>query len=155
MAWITTLYLLSLVVWVGSLVFFSLIGAPSIFKALPPEYAGKAVAAIFPKYFPLGYCSGIVAFVCLIFSGVKTGQWPFLKILVVLVMVGLTVSNSLTTFPKATSLKEEIQSSDSRTDVSLLQHEFGRTHRWSMINNVTVLLLGLLLIFLTARQLTL
>ncbi len=53
------IYLLALVVWVGGIVFFSFFTAPSLFHTLPPEYAGKAVATIFPKYYPLGYLSGV------------------------------------------------------------------------------------------------
>src|SRR5579885_925433 len=148
-----TLYLLSLVVWIGSMIFFSFIGAPSIFKILPPEYASKAVGEIFPKYFPLGYISGIVAFVCTIISGLKTGSWSVFKMLILIAMTALTISNSLVTYPKAHSLKEEMQISESRTDIQQLKEEFQRVHRWSMINNVAVLLLGFVLLFLTARNL--
>lgn len=150
-----TIYLLSLVVWVGGIVFFSFIAAPSFFKALPPEYSGKAVAAIFPKYYPMGYLAGVLAFASLVVSAAKTGSWPLLKMALVVAMTALTISNSLVTYPKARSLKEEISISESRTDIQHLKREFDRIHRWSVINNGIVLLLGLILIFLTARNLTL
>lgn len=152
---VNAIFLLSLVVWIGGIVFFSFIGAPSIFKNLPPEYAGKAVGAIFPKYYPMGYVSGLVAFACLIFSAARTGSWPVLKILIVLGMVTLTVWSSLVTHPKAKALKEEMQISQSQTDIQHLKAEFDRIHRWSVINNGTVLIFGLILIFLTARSLQL
>ncbi len=155
MVLVNAIFLLALVVWIGGIVFFSFIGAPALFKTLAPEHAGKAVGAIFPKYYPMGYVSGIVAFVSLIFSAAKTGSWPLLKMAVVIVMTVLTISNSLITHPKARALKEEMSTSESRTDIQYLKREFDRIHRWSVINNAVVLLLGLILIYLTARGLNL
>jgi len=152
-AFVNFIFFLSLVVWVGGMLFFSFVGAPMIFKSLPPEYAGKAVAAIFPKYFPIGYISGLTAFVCTVVSGLKTGSWSPFKMLILIVMTALTISNSFVTYPKAHSLKEEMQISESRTDIQQLKDEFQRMHRWSMINNGIVLLLGIVLLFLTARNL--
>ncbi len=153
MTLVNAIFLLSLITWIGGIVFFSFIGAPSIFKSLPPEFAGKAVAAIFPKYYPLGYVSGIVAFVCLLISGVKTGSWSVLKLSLIALMVFLTVTNSLITHPKARALKEEMQVTTSQTELVHIKEVFDRIHRWSVINNGIVLLLGLILIFLTARKL--
>ena len=152
---VTSLYLLSLVVWIGGIVFFSFVGAPSLFKALPPEYAGKAVGAIFPKYYPMGYISGLVAFICLIFSAAKTGSWPVVKILLLLVMITFTVYSSLVIHPKARALKEEMQAVTGNTDLAQLKTEFDRVHRTSVINNGVVLVLGILLIVATAARLTL
>lgn len=152
---VNAIFLLSLVVWIGGIVFFSFIVAPSIFKGLPPEFAGKAVAAIFPKYYPMGYISGTVAFTSLVFSAAKTGSWPVAKMILVLAMMTLTISNSLVTYPKARALKEEIKISESGTDIHHLKEEFDRIHRWSVLNNGAVLLLGLILLFMTARNLIL
>lgn len=153
MTLVNAIFLLSLAVWIGGIAFFSFIGAPSLFKSLPPEFAGKAVAAIFPKYYPMGYISGIVAFVCLLVSGVKTGSWSVLKLSLIAFMVFLTVTNSLVTHPKARALKEEIQTAQSQTELVHLKEVFDRIHRWSVINNGIVLLLGLIVIVLTARRL--
>jgi uncharacterized membrane protein len=155
MTFVNALYLLALIVWIGGLIFFSFVGAPSIFKTLPPEFAGKVVGAIFPRYYPLGYLSGLVAFACLIFSAARTGHWPYVKILIVLVMITLTVYTSLVTHPKVRSLKEEIQGATGNTDITLLKEEFGRAHRVSVINNGIVLGLGVLLVIVTAKRLTL
>ena len=149
---INSLYLLSLVIWVGGIIFFSFITAPSIFKILPPEYASKTISALFNKYYPLGIVSGLVAFVSLIFSAIKTGHWPVLKIILVLIMLGLTLYSSINIHPKARALKEEIQSATGKTEVGFLQEEFDRVHHISVINNAVVLLLGLILIVITARS---
>src|SRR5262245_57633816 len=121
---ITLVYMLSLVIWIGSIVFFSFIVAPSLFHTLPPEYAGKAVGAIFPKYYPVGYVSGMVAFACLAISGFKTGHWSGFKMLLITVMVFLTVTNSLITHPKARALKEEMQIATSQTELVYIKEIF-------------------------------
>jgi hypothetical protein len=150
-----SLYLLSLIVWIGSIVFFSFVTAPSIFGTLPPEYASKAISAIFPKYYFLGYISGIVSFGALIFSAAKTGSWPILKILLIILMFGLTVYSGLVIHPKARALKEEIQTDTGETNVAHMKQEFDRVHRASVFNNGIVLLLGIILVILTAKNLTL
>ena len=47
--------------WLGSIAFFSFLGAPTTFAVLPREDAGTVVNAIFPKYYLLGVGLGVVA----------------------------------------------------------------------------------------------
>jgi len=53
------LELLSLTLWMGSVMFLSFVVAPTLFGVLG-DTAGKAVRAIFPKYYLLGAVCGIV-----------------------------------------------------------------------------------------------
>ncbi|WP_132058292.1 DUF4149 domain-containing protein [Halorussus amylolyticus] len=48
-------------IWLGSIVFFSFVGAPTTFDVLGDD-AGRVVNAIFPKYYALGEGLGFVAF---------------------------------------------------------------------------------------------
>lgn len=153
---VTTIYLLSLITWIGSILFFSFIGAPSIFKSLPPEYAGKAVGVIFSKYYPLGYISGFIAFACLIFSAAKTGHWSPLKMILLILMLTMTIYTSLVIHPKARALKEEIQASQkASTEIIHLQTEFDHVHHLAVILNSIVLFLGIVLVITTAKNLIL
>src|SRR5215472_16775310 len=68
------IYLLSLVCWLGGMVFFSIFSAPVIFRVLSRADAGKVVSGIFPRYYLLGYAAGAVALVlaryfCVLRSG--------------------------------------------------------------------------------------
>lgn len=152
---ISFLYLTSLIIWIGGIVFFSFITAPALFKSLPPELAGKAVGAIFPKYYPLGTVSGFVALFCTIFSAVKTGHWAVFKMILLLTMITLTVYGSLVLHPRARAIKEEMQSDTGSTDITLLKKEFDHAHQVSVIYNGIVLFLGLVLVIVTARNLIL
>lgn len=155
MLFVTSLYLLTLVIWIGSIIFFSAIGAPSLFKVLPPDTAGKAVGAIFPKYYPLGYISGIVAFICLIISAAKTGSWPIVKMLLLVVMITLNIYSGLVLHPRARAIKEEMQTETGKTDIAHLKSEFDHAHRTTVVYNGIVLVLGIILIIITARGLIL
>jgi hypothetical protein len=155
MTLVNAIFLLSLVVWIGGVVFFSFFTAPSIFHALPLEFAGKAVSAIFPKYYLLGYVSGGVALICLLISGFKMGNWGGAKLLLLAAMLGLTLANGFIIHPKARELKEQIQATTNEAELAPLKAAFGRMHRWSVIGNGIVLLLGLGVIVLTARKLQL
>lgn len=153
MAWINFVYLLGLAVWLGSIVFFSFVGAPIIFKVLPQAEAGKVVGAIFPKYYPLGYISGFVALAMAVVSWVRQGNWPVFKILILVVMLAFTIFTSLVIHPRARAFREEMIGSTEESEINHLKMEFERSHKTAVVNNVIVLVLGLVLLFLTARGL--
>lgn len=52
---------ITLGIWLGSIVFFSFVGAPKIFQTLEKKKAGKVVNNIFPNYYLLGIIAGIIA----------------------------------------------------------------------------------------------
>ena len=54
------IYLLSLVCWLGGMVFFIPV-TQTAFTALPKAEAGKFLAVLFPRYYMLGYIGGAIA----------------------------------------------------------------------------------------------
>ncbi|UPV99760.1 DUF4149 domain-containing protein [Halorussus gelatinilyticus] len=66
---LATLLDASLGVWLGSIVFFSLVGAPTTFDVLGDD-AGRVVNAIFPKYYSFGAILGLVAVAAALVVGV-------------------------------------------------------------------------------------
>src|SRR5689334_7701700 len=72
------LYLVSLAMWVGSIMFFSFVIAPTVFKVLKPEDAAKLQRAMFPKYYLVGIiCAGIgIVCVGLLLAERAFGKWP-------------------------------------------------------------------------------
>ncbi|MFQ5483561.1 MAG: DUF4149 domain-containing protein, partial [Nitrospinaceae bacterium] len=54
-------YLVSLGLWIGGIVFFSFFTAPVVFKLLEREQAGEVVGVIFPRHYKLQYiCGGLM-----------------------------------------------------------------------------------------------
>ncbi len=141
------LHLLSSAIWIGSIFFFSFIGAPAIFKTFDKKTAGDVVGAIFPKYFLLGEICGLVSLVALIFIGVKLSFPTGVKIGLVLLLVMLTgaVYSGRVNGPAAREIKAQIRTETDETKLEKLKKSFGKLHGISMVVNITILLSGLLL----------
>jgi len=58
-------------VWLGSMLFFSFVGAPTIFDVLGDD-AGRVVNAIFPKYYVFGVALGGLAALAAVAVGLST-----------------------------------------------------------------------------------
>ena len=91
------IYLLSLACWLGSIIFFSFIGAPGIFKTLDREKAGEVAGVIFPKYYVLGYICGGLSLSALV-AGSKS--IPMIQITLLLVMTICSLIAGMVVGPK-------------------------------------------------------
>ncbi len=153
------LYLLSLVVWVGGIVFFSFVGAPSTFQAVPVDMAGKVVAKIFPRYYLLGFVAGLVALATLLGLARMAGRWeiPSVATAVLLTaMLGTGLYAGTVVQRQANEVRRGIESFTDRTQAPPeLRAEFSRLHRLAVILNGVVLVLGIVVVFLTATSLRL
>jgi uncharacterized membrane protein len=146
------IYLLSIALWIGGMAFFSFLAAPSIFKALPRDEAGKVVSDIFPKYYWQGIICGAIALAASVALGVRE-RWNMLLI-VRTVMIGVMMLGILYSVvilqPKIQTVKAQIASFESLAPTEPLRLEFGRLHGRSFSVNAAVLLLGVIVVFITA-----
>ena len=152
-------YLLSLVVWVGGIIFFSFVGAPSTFQAVPLDMAGKVVAKIFPRYYLVGFVAGLVALAAFLGLARMSGQWGGLKVanaLLLTAMLGTGLYAGTVVQRQATAVRQQIGSFEDPSQARPeLRAEFARLHRLAVILNGVVLLLGLVVVFVTATRLRL
>ena len=142
-------HLLSIIIWIGSVIFFSFVATPSIFKTFDRKVAGDIVGAIFPKYFMLTEAAIFVALATLIFAGLKTGMTGAIKVGLVLLVSALLVA-SLSGFyvgPKAREVKMESRAATDETKIAELKKSFGKLHGISMALNIFNLLIGLTLVY--------
>ena len=146
------IYLLSLVVWIGSIVFFSFFVAPAIFKTLEREEAGKIVGVIFPKYYFISYIAGFIALTILLTSS-RTFFEP--KVVLIFVMLCCSVFAGQIISPKARDLKPLIKSEENPDKLKELKFKFDRLHSLSVKLNGTVLFLGLIVLGYTSKNLSL
>ena len=56
------LTIFSVSLWLGAMIFFSLIVTPQAFSVLKRESAGLLVSTVFPRYYLFGIALGILAF---------------------------------------------------------------------------------------------
>jgi MFS family permease len=143
---INFIYLLSLVCWIGSIIFFSFFVAPVVFKNLEREKAGELVGIIFPRYYMIGYVCGTLVLGVLLLSGLETAglKWCAWGIM----MLG-TACAGLVVNPRAKALKEKLKVT-SEPEKSDLESHFMTLHSLSVKLNAAVLFAGLWLLWLSA-----
>ncbi len=143
---INFIYLLSLVCWIGSIIFFSFFVAPVVFKTLEREKAGEVVGIIFPRYYMIGYVCGVLVLIALLLNGSAGLKWCAWGIM----MVG-TACAGLVVNPKAKTLKEQLKVSP-EAEKPALEVRFKTLHSLSVKLNAAVLFAGLWLLWLSAAK---
>lgn len=146
------IYLLSLVCWLGGMIFFSIFSAPVIFRVLTRADAGKVVSGIFPRYYLLGYIAGAVAlglalYFCLLGSN---RVWWALAAAALALALGLTVYAGAVIRPRLDAM--HITAEDQNPDPGY-KLEFDHLHRLSVSLNGGVMVLNLLALLTSAAAL--
>lgn len=146
------LYLMALIVWVGEIVFFSFVGAPAIFRVFAPADAGRAVGAIFPAYYRIGYVCGIILTAgSLVFWCTSAGRvWWTVNTCLVAAMLAASLYAGMVVLPRATMLRPLIHEA---TTAAAVKEEFHRLHRLAVNLNGLVLVCGLAVSVITAVRL--
>lgn len=145
-------YLLALVVWVGETVFFSFVGAPTIFAVLERARAGDVTSAIFPRYYALAIACGAIAVTCALLlarDAVRPGLWRTAAVTLG-VGLGATLWAARVVQPRAARLRAAMHAAAEDDPV---RAEFGRLHRTAVVLNAGALLAGLVGLGLSAAAL--
>lgn len=156
MTWLRTLMLLALIVWIGGIVFFAFVLAPTVFRVLPtPRLAGDVVNATLTRLHWMGLISGVVFLISsLLYNWQKHVQLrPFIASHVfVVLMLGLTAISHFCITPRMRDLRAALQTADNLDWNDSRRLEFDRLHAWSTRLEGSVLFLGLGVVILTARH---
>lgn len=147
------IYLLSLVCWLGGMIFFSIFSAPVVFRVLTRAEAGKVVGGIFPRYYLLGYIAGSIAFLlALYFCAVRGARmWWGLSALALAIALGLTIYAGAIVRPRIDTIR--VVAEEKNPDIGR-KAEFDRLHRLSVSLNGGVMVLNLLALLSTAAALS-
>jgi hypothetical protein len=146
------LYLMALIVWIGEVIFFSFVAAPSLFRTFPVPEAGRAVGAIFPIYYRVGYACGIVVLLAsfVFLGGAAARLWWGVHTCLAAIMLAATLYAGLVVLPRATVLRPEIHAVAVPPEVKA---EFDRLHALAVQLNGLVLLCGIGVTLITAAHL--
>ena len=148
-------HLLAIGLWIGSVVFVSLVAAPALFGALPRDLAGRAVSVLFPRYYAFGAACGGVALVSgLLLAARPPGRSRLLlvELAVLLLMTGIVLYAGRVVLPQAAEARAALASSQGRPTLDAAQARFDALHRRSVLLNGTVLVLGVIVFVLSAVQ---
>jgi len=156
MTFLRFLLLLALVVWIGGIIFFAFVEAPTLFTVLPTtKLAGDVVSASLTKLHWMGLISGIMFLICsVLYHKLRYAQpklFAAAHVLVVL-MLALTAISQFGVTPRMRALRAEMRTASSNPPASAWHDEFDRLHAWSTRLEGGVLLLGIGVVALTARR---
>ena len=160
MSLVRFLVLLSLVVWIGGIAFFAFVLAPTVFHPgiLPSrQLAGAVVSRSLGILHWIGLSCGLVFLVTsTIDSQVLNGVPALLspRNLLVYAMILLTLISMFAISTRMLDLRNQMVFLDDVPHDDARRLEFNRLHVWSTRLESAVLLLGLAVIFLTARRLS-
>ena len=159
MTFLRFLMLLSLVVWLGGVMFLAFVVAPSAFSPglLPTRHlAGAVVGRCLTALHWMGIISGIVFLITsMIYSRMTIGNaHPFAaRHILIAIMLLLTVMSQFVITPKMYAIRTQAVVIDKLSQDDPLRVEFNRLHQWSEKFEGAVLLLGLGALYMMARAL--
>jgi uncharacterized membrane protein len=154
MSFLRFVMVLSLVVWIGGLIFFAFVLAPTAFGVLPDTHlAGNVVGRALGKLHWIAIFAGIVfLFSSLLYSRLTEGTvhaFAMRNVLIVL-MLGLTLFSQFWIIPRMDTLRAQVGNFATAALDNPARAQFDALHVWSTRVEGAVLLLGLVAVYLTA-----
>ena len=154
MSFLRFLMLLSLVVWIGGLIFFAFVLAPTAFQVLPNTHlAGNVVGRALGKLHWLAIISGIVFLISsLLYSRVTQGSAHVLaaRHVLIVVMLALTLFSQYWIIPHMDTLRASVSDFAAVPLNDPARVQFDALHVWSTRVEGAVLLVGLVAVYMTA-----
>ena len=156
MTFLRTLMHLALIVWIGGIVFFAAVLAPTVFRVLPTrEMAGNVVNPSLQSLHSMGLVAGVIFLICsLALSRVQFARIRVVTAvnILILLMLALTLFSEFSIAPKMRVLRADMGTIDTVPVNDARRMDFNRLHQWSTRSEVGVLLLGLVVVVLTAKK---
>jgi uncharacterized membrane protein len=154
MTFLRFLMLLSLIVWIGGLIFFAFVLAPTAFQILPSTHlAGNLVGRALSKLHWIAIVSGIVFLASSLFYSRLVDGTPHLfasRHVLICLMLGLTLLSQFWIIPRMDTLRAQVADFASIPVDNPARMQFDALHVWSTRVESIVLLLGLVAVWLTA-----
>ena len=156
MSWLRTLMLLALITWMGGIIFFSFVLAPTVFSVLPTrELAGNVVNPSLGRLHWIGIACGPVFLLCsLLHNRMQYAQFRAASGVHILaaLMLALTLISLFVITPRMAALRKDMGVIDNISTSDPRRVEFNRLHVWSTRSEGGVFFLGLAVVVLTARR---
>jgi len=150
------LMLLALTIWLGSLIFFPVIAQIS-FSVLPsPHLAGLVVRNSLIALHWMGMGAGVVFLACSVVENRFThGYFSLFRPihLLVFIMLALTAISQFRVIPHMDALRAAAGDIAQLSATDPMRLQFDSLHAWSTRIEGTVLMLGLIVLYLTTRRL--
>jgi hypothetical protein len=149
------LMLLSLVVWIGGIVFFSFVVAPALFSILPSrELAGAVVQRSLNALHWIGICSALVFLIASTLDALNTPgvRYGVSRNVLMTIALALTLISQFGVTRTMVRLRRDMGTIDTVSAGDSRRVEFNRLHTMSTALEGGVLLLGLATLILVAKE---
>jgi uncharacterized membrane protein len=144
---------LSLGTWLGSIIYFSFAVAPALFATLSSrDQAGAVVGIALGRLHHLGVIAAIVYLLASLGLALSPKFLAQPAVVAVIAMLVFTIISQHRITPRMAELRTQMVSVDATPPENPLRAEFDRLHKVSVRLEGSVLLLGLVALFLTARM---
>jgi hypothetical protein len=157
MSFLRYLMLLALIVWLGGLIFLPVV-AQTAFSVLPSRHlAGTVVGRSLGTLHWMGIVSGIVFLASSILYSRLTKGTPHVfaaRHVLICLMLALTLISQFGIIPRLDTLRASIGEIDSVPPDNPTRMQFDALHVWSTRVESGVILLGLVVVYLTATALS-
>jgi uncharacterized membrane protein len=157
MSFLRYLMLLSLVVWIGGLIFFAFVLAPTAFQVLPSTHlAGNVVGRALGKLHWIAIVFGVIFLISsLLYSRLTDGTAHIfaMRHVFICLMLALTLFSQFWIIPRMDTLRASVGDFATIPVDNPLRVQFDALHVWSTRVESAVLLLGLVVVYLTAGSL--
>jgi len=157
MSFLRYLMLLSLIVWIGGLVFFAFVLAPTAFQVLPTTHlAGNVVGRALGKLHYIAIACAIVFLLSsLVYNWLVDGTVHLFaaRHVLVAVMLALTCWSQFRIIPRMDALRAQAGDFGAVAPNDPIRVQFDALHVWSTRVEGLILLVGLVVIYLAANVL--
>ena len=147
--------LLSLIVWLGGLIFFAFVVAPAAFSVLPTRHlAGNVVTRSINGLHWIGIIAGVVYLLgSILYARITTGTAHIFAVrnVIIILMLALTLISQFGIIPRMDGLRASVGEIDAVPPDNPIRMQFDALHVWSTRVEGGVLLLGLVAAYLTAN----
>ncbi len=152
------IHLFIFVFWYGTLLYFTFIQAPILFKSLPRQLFGEVQSHLFPIYYLISYICGIILVVTyhLLHPLKDYVTQDCIKITALCLMLLFSLVQGLWVGPKVGQLRLDRQSAEEAKDIAkaeTLRMEFGKAHGISSLLNLLVIIAGTVYFFYLVQDL--
>jgi uncharacterized membrane protein len=155
MSFLRYLMLLSLIVWIGGLIFFAFVLAPTAFQVLPTtQLAGNVVGRALGKLHYIAIVCAIVFLLSsLIYNWLADGAVHAFaaRHVLVAIMLGLTLLSQFWIIPRMDALRAQAGDFGAVAINDPIRIHFDALHVWSTRVEGLILLIGLVVIYLAAN----
>jgi len=150
--------LLSLIVWIGGLIFFAFVLAPTSFQVLPNSHlAGNVVGRSLVKLHWMAIVSGLVFLASsLLYNRMIDGAAHAFasRHILICLMLALTLISQFGIIPRMDTLRASLGDVNAAPIDNPQRIQFDALHVWSTRVEGAVLLLGLIAAYMTARAIS-